>query len=339
MPDVLRHVPAAASVPSVTVASTTLPAQLTLAPISNLQTAATIVVTGGEGTLTYSWSSASGGTFGDAAALNSSYTPTGGGAHTLVLVVTDANGATAIITLSLTVGEASAAGGYFVQQHGVLWAEEATLDVKTAGSVTKDGVTYTVQTANWTSLDITNGVGLVAVSSAGGDARLVRPRVESSLVSRTRRWVAVTLHDTDGKTATLAAVLNAASTRGGVLNATLSGGTWTLSCVDTITGSYVQSNFPALAGKPVVFCVEHDSSYSIRGIYYSTAAWTGDWPAFSSLTQIKQANVTGYLQTGAEMQRDTAAEVFSLATDMDYGIQQQSSITTTWLGHRVDEAL
>lgn len=319
---------------------------VTVAPVADHLTLATISTTvsatsnGVAATITaYAWTVSGPATIANDTTATPTITPTGGGVIGIACAATVGGIVYRSAVEETTVGEASAAGGYFVQQHGVLWAEEATLDVKTAGSVTKDGVTYTVQTANWTSLDITNGVGLVAVSSAGGDARLVRPRVESSLVSRTRRWVAVTLHDTDAKAATLAAVLNAAITRGTVLNGTLSGGTWTLSCIDTITGSFVSTDFPALAGKPVVFCVEHDSSYSIRGIYYSTAAWTGDWPAFSSLTQIKQANVTGYIQTGAEMQRDTAAEVFSLATDVDYGIQQQSSITTTWLGHRVDEAL
>lgn len=167
MPDVLRHVPAAASVPSVTVASTTLPAQLTLAPISNLQTAATIVVTGGEGTLTYSWSSASGGTFGDAAALNSSYTPTGGGVHTLVLVVTDANGATAIITLSLTVGiKDTESGGHWIED----WSTDGlTHNFLTEGAtVTHDGVLITLADTATAPTEAAFTAGALAIDTVDG---------------------------------------------------------------------------------------------------------------------------------------------------------------------------
>lgn len=273
MPDVLRI----SSATSISVAIAAIADQITLDPATLDST-----VSGGTAPYTYAWSCPSGGTFGDATALDSSYTPAGGGVHALVLTVTDAGGQTATAVVELTVGVQGADGEWWYVDWELNPATMSDHDFK-VGPLTHDGVTLTLDGTADTA-EITAGV-LTLKPTGPADIFLWSLGNEpSTVLGRDVCWMAAFGADlTANNDGVLILYGNSGTTVFGFAEARKVSGAQLVDMQRA--GTAPQYDATAGGGQARIVGLRSAGRYSMQCVYSETALSGGAWPAPSSMSK------------------------------------------------------
>lgn len=247
-------------------------------------TAATLdsTVSNAVGSVTYAWTVDDATTgLSSSTAADPTYTPTTAGKHTAVVTATDAAGQVAKATVTWTVGDADGR----VQTHGVIWANETPGALNT--TYTADGITYTEQSGTL----VIGASGLEQAASSANDtpANDAGPRAltdEDDVVF----YLAVDASISGATHASTFNILNAAGTERGGAKLSHSGATHQVEVLQVRAGA------TTLVTKAVASQARVVALRWFRGILfevrYSLTAFSGTWPAFSTMTEVFTTNGT-----------------------------------------------
>lgn len=260
-------------------------------------TAATLdsTVTGGVTPYTYAWT-VDGATTGlsSSTAADPTYTPTAAGTPTAVVTVTDAAGQVAKAAVTWTVGDADGR----VQTHAVDWTAAGVAGTKTIGSSeTLDGISISYGTSGGGSPSYVAGAtGLVVTPNGAGSLSLEWSATDLGAVTMNTKddvvwYVALDASiGTGGSDYTTLPFLDSTGNDRVVAQIGYNAGSYFVRASRRLAG--VTTQYEKAVASQVRQIALRFSDGLLAEVRYSLSAFSGTFPAFSSMTPVYTTNTS-----------------------------------------------